>query len=217
MFFTAWRDIAHNLNLSPEESQKISKEIIEKYSEPWRFYHSLEHIEELLALSNQHSHLLSDKTFVDLSIIFHDIQYFVDERAGQNERMSADTFKDLLANHLSTETVDRVYQAIIATKTHSVKETDNEDLKIFMDFDMAILGSPRDTYRAYANKIRQEYKHVDQATYCSARSSFFRNYLSSTENIYSTLIFREQFEQSARDNIAWECSVLESGSLLEEL
>jgi predicted metal-dependent HD superfamily phosphohydrolase len=50
----------------------------------------------------------------------------------------------------------QVDQYIIATIAHNVSRTTDNDLKYFIDFDMAVLGRHRDRYATYAAQIRRE-------------------------------------------------------------
>jgi predicted metal-dependent HD superfamily phosphohydrolase len=216
MLKAVWPALANNLGISGDVSSRILCNIQAKYSEPWRFYHDHTHIEELLTLSEKHRDAITDMNFVNLCIIFHDIEYYVDERAPQNEKLSAELFMDVMGDKVEKELAVKVVSAIEATKSHSVAGSTDGDLQLFMDFDMAILGAPRSKYALYAQNIRKEYGAVEKSRYCVGRSGFFRNYLANTSAIYATTLFRDCYEQPARDNIAWECSVLESGRLLNE-
>ncbi len=210
-----WTELATKLSIPHDTSAEILGFVESKYGEPWRRYHTSRHIEELLSLSRIHRDLIKDRVFMTLSIIFHDIEYNVDSRSADNEKDSEIIFRQKIASFLSAETMNKVSDAILRTKTHVVPEDSCEDLKLFMDFDMAILGSRRKEYVDYARSIRLEYGSISAPAYCSGRSSFFRNYLNSTPHIYCTALFRETHEGQARDNIAWECSILESGRLIE--
>ncbi|CAM9253957.1 unnamed protein product [Ectocarpus fasciculatus] len=218
MLPTAWADLASDLHLPPADAAAALATIQTRYAEPWRSYHDLTHIEELLALSAQHRDRIQDVTFVNLSIIFHDIIYYVDSRSPDNENLSADLFVETLGSKMNDkDLLGRVDAAIRATKSHAVADTAHPDLKLFMDFDMAILAAPRSKYALYAKNIRKEYESVEKNAYCAGRSGFFRNYLQSTEHIYASELFRESCEAAARSNIAWECGVLESGRLVQEV
>lgn len=216
MLRRVWPPLAERLRLSRTDAATVLAHVQERYSEPWRFYHNHSHIEELLSLSDQYRHALTDPDFVNLSIIFHDIVYYVDDRAPDNEKQSAVLFMDLLGHKINKDLADRVAGAIEATKSHSVPDSAAPDLKLFMDFDMAILGSSLEKYSAYAQNIRKEYSGISKDAYCEGRSGFFRNYLANTPSIFATSHFRDTREQSARDNIAWECGILETGVLVGE-
>lgn len=189
--------------------------IISKYSEPWRHYNNLAHVEELLALSERHRASIKDIFFVNLSIIFHDIVYFVDARSSENEKLSAEFFQETLGRLVYDKSlVGRIRETIEQTKTHSVAVDSDTDLKLCMDFDMAILGAPRPKYAEYAQNIRREFAAINEEIYCKARSDFFKNYLATTSNIYASDLFRATHEEQARANIAWECTILERGRLV---
>ena len=214
MLSETWQQISSELQLPSEISDDILRYVETKYTEPWRFYHTLKHIEELLHLSVIYRHEIKNPLFVNLAIIFHDIEYYVDSRSSENEKQSAITFERVLSLHVPKPLMDIISAAILATKTHVVDETALNDLKLFMDFDMSILGSDREIYKTYAMNIRNEYQAIDKAAYCVGRSGFFRKYLESTANIYSSDYFRSRYETKARENIAWECGILELGELI---
>ncbi len=54
-------------------------------------------------------------------------------------------------------------QLILMTKSHSVVgkgDIDAEDAALFLDMDMAVLGSDPQTYQTYADNIHREFAHV---------------------------------------------------------
>lgn len=44
----------------------------------------------------------------------------------------------------------KVSRYIMETIRHNVKDTEDYDLRLFMDLDMCILGSPEGSYKTYA-------------------------------------------------------------------
>jgi len=190
-----------------------------RYTEEQRHYHTLVHIEDLLRQADQFESLISDKKAVDLAIIFHDIIY--DPKSPTNEEDSAKLFETLLgpsgtstalARSLTPELVGKVYQYIIETKKHAVLDSEDNDLRLFIDFDMSILGSDADRYLSYAAQIRKEYIHVPPDVYCTSRAQFLRNLLVQVSHIYSSKEYAS-FEERARSNIASECDLLEAGRI----
>lgn len=179
------------------------------YSEPHRAYHNLTHIQALLALSASIPVALVDPQAVDLAIIFHDIIY--DPKSKTNEEDSAALFKSLFPAESPLR--DKVIQYIIETKKHSVLDSNDNDLKWFIDFDMSIVGSAREDYIIYARQIRQEYSFVPEEDYCRGRAAVLRTFLNGGR-IFATEECYEKWEAQARANIEWECSVLSSGRLV---
>lgn len=170
------------------------REVQSRYSEPHRRYHTLEHIRELLAL------LPESGQEVLAAVWFHDLIY---DRRGANEERSADVAHEALVDlRFPRASVDRVTQMILATRDHDPGDL-HEGVRLFLDADLAILGSPRERYRAYAEAIRFEYSWVPGEVFRTARDGVLRDFLAKP-CIYFTDVMRQRFEDQARDNMAWE-------------
>jgi predicted metal-dependent HD superfamily phosphohydrolase len=154
---------------------------------------------------------IRDFDCIVLATIFHDIVY--DARSKTNEEDSADLLKHLISNHLPGELLQKAADYIIATKAHAVEGSDDNDLKLFIDFDMSILGSESTVYKIYASKIRQEYIHVEEVAYCNGRSQFLRHTIANGSSIFATEEFRRKYETIARENMEWEAGLLEQGQI----
>ncbi|CAE7865795.1 unnamed protein product [Symbiodinium sp. KB8] len=83
------------------------------------------------------------------------------------------------------------------------------DCRLFMDFDMAVLGRPWEQYEEYSRQIRREYSHVPEAVFCLARSAFLKSAAADLSSpIYATETFRDSRESQARANAAKEAQLL---------
>ena len=170
------------------------REVESRYSEPHRRYHTIEHIRELLAL------LPDSDEDVLAAVWFHDLIY---DRRGANEERSADVAHEALIDlQFPRAAVDVVTKTILATRDHDPGDLP-EKVRLFLDADLAILGSPRERYRDYAEAIRFEYSWVPDDVFRAARDGVLRGFLDKTF-IYGTEEMRRRFEDQARDNIAWE-------------
>lgn len=94
---------------------------------------------------------------------------------------------------------------ILATKSHSI-HPDN-DINIFLDADLAILGSDENIYAAYAASIRKEYGMFDDAAYRDGRRHVL-DYFLNRPRIFITDYFYRNFEQQARINLQHEAEQL---------
>lgn len=199
-----------------EEELHLTRDMIAKtwlllesmYSEPIRVYHTLEHIYDLFQILQPYKSTIKDLNTVILAIFFHDIIY--DPKSNMNEEKSANLFSEVLSTYLDKNLVDKVIQYIIATKEHNVTDSQDEDLRIFIDIDMSILGRERDVYAMYAEKIRREYSHVGERAFSSGRSGFLKKILVSEEHIFCTTEFYNKMEHQARSNIEWEVIKLQN-------
>ena len=193
-------------------------EIVAKYSEMGRYYHTLIHLQEMFEYYQRYRYLLQDPATVLLAIFYHDIIY--DPKSLSNEEDSAHLFnlrvKEAMEKTSPSPQLacrrEKIFNYIIETKAHNVLNHEDYDLKLFIDFDMAILGSDR--YLQYSQDIRREYNHVDFHDYCSKRSAFLKSFLENTPNIYASNEFKSEIEIKARENVAKECTSLRDSKIL---
>lgn len=170
------------------------REVESRYAEPHRRYHTIEHIRELLGL------LPEAGEEVLAAVWFHDLIY---DRRGANEERSADVAHEALVDlRFPRDSVDRVTRMILATRDHDPGDLP-EEARLFLDADLAVLGSPRERYREYAEAIRFEYSWVPDEVFRAGRDGVLRGFLAKPF-LYRTDAMRQRFESRARDNIAWE-------------
>lgn len=80
---------------------------------------------------------------ISYSIFHHDIIY--DATSKSNEEKSAEISKERLEYlGLNNEEIHKVYEQILATKSH--KKSDNEDINFLLDADLSILGKNDEVY-----------------------------------------------------------------------
>jgi predicted metal-dependent HD superfamily phosphohydrolase len=225
--YGVWLNLCESLSSKLDFHTKsvIYKVIEARYSEDHRSYHTLEHVEELLKLSSIYELQLRDPVAVNLSILFHDVVY--DPRSKTNEEDSAELFLNLLGPFLHEDLLEKVYNYIIATKSHAVLNSADKDLQFFIDMDMSIVGVDPERYVAYARKIRKEYQFVPEHDYIVGRAAVLESFIGDTKDngsgscsgepsahIFATPEFRDKYEAQARRNIALECDTLKSGKLM---
>jgi len=171
-------------------------------SAPDRHYHNLAHIEAMLALMRAHENALSDLTSVEVAIWFHDAVY--DTRRDDNEEKSAELAAERLAGVLSPDRIDRITRMIRATARHVVPEgfddVASRDCALFLDMDLAILGSAPDEFAAYEAAVRREYGWVPDARWIEGRRKVLQAFLARP-TIYASPAFRASHEAAARENL----------------
>jgi len=194
-----WFDLTRraDLNCNPKET---FKELVSRYNEEGRHYHTLSHIQKCLSFSGQVKDLLDKPDQVDLAIWFHDFVY--DVRQVNNEEASAKVAESFCRKAGKQKIAEPVYHLIMATK-HSSKKTDDNDTKFFLDIDLAILGSPATEFFRYEQHIRKEYQHVPLNVFNQARADILnqllRNGVYHTE--YFTTLLAEQAEINIRNSL----------------
>ncbi len=177
--------------------QSVFHSICQRYSEPHRYYHTLEHIMEMLNMIN----FFQPTKHLVLSCFFHDLIY--DPMSSTNEEDSADHCKQFL-HALSFEPTDieHCVQLILSTKKH-VPFNSSIESHIFLDSDLSILGAEPKRYDQYASQIRKEYSHVEGLLYKKERIKILEKFLER-KNIYYTAAMQENLEAKARENIQRE-------------
>lgn len=184
------------------QAESLWKEISQAYSSPKRHYHHLGHLEDMLHLLNEAKDLIQEKDAVLLALFYHDIVYNTLKK--DNEEQSAViAVKRLTAVGLPAPLIHQCREAILATKKHTLHP--NEDINLFTDADLAILGSTPETYKQYGQAIRKEYAIYPDLLYKPGRRKVLEQFLNM-EHIYKTSFFRERFEYQARKNIEAELS-----------
>ncbi|MEM9490998.1 MAG: hypothetical protein AAGC55_17750 [Myxococcota bacterium] len=172
-------------------------EIVARYSEPHRAYHTLEHLRACLHWLAATRELAEHPPAVELALVYHDIVY--DPRRTDNEKRSAELFTaHARASQLPQAPIERIVRLIEGTASHSAHDRDGALLN---DIDLTILGAPPHLYARYEEQIREEYRHVDERLFRAGRERILRSFLATTA-IYSTPFFSKRLETQARSNLS---------------
>ena len=189
----------------------LQEQLARLYGGADRHYHNLAHIRALLGLLERYRAGFSDPDAMEAAIWFHDAIY--DSTAKDNEARSAALAADALAGTVAPERLARIVRMIEATAGHQVSseisEDEQADTELFLDMDLSILGASAERYAAYEDEVRREYSWVDDATWRARRADFLKSFLAR-ERIFSTDVFRREFEAQARANMAASLARLRS-------
>ena len=195
-----WQQCRIDRSLQPE-IDLLFERLVNAYSKPDRHYHNLNHIDRVLKTIDRFNLELQDPIAVKLAAWFHDFVY--DPQASDNEAQSAKLDKKLLAElNISAATIDRTQQLILATQGHQI-DPDDPDRCIFLDADLAILGTDPAQYQTYARSIRQEYSWVSDVEYRLGRTRVLKSFLQRDRLYYTDLLF-DELDSIARVNMKQE-------------
>jgi predicted metal-dependent HD superfamily phosphohydrolase len=181
-----------------------------KYKEPTRVYHTGTHVAALLEWMGRIQDQLSEPDVFEAAIWFHDAEY--DLMRGDNEEKSAELARDWLAGVYEPETIEKVAQFVLSTKTHAATNGfDHPDLLLFLDADLSILGSSLENYRTYVAQVRQEYANVPKAVFLEKRRLMVQFWLNEAlaGRLFKTETFGERFglRHRAIQNFGWELNL----------
>lgn len=185
--------------------QQTLARILTAYQAPERHYHNLQHITQLLTLHHAYASELKAPDVVLYAIFFHDIVYDVQQR--DNEQQSATAATEYLRQtRFPASDINTVAEFILATQSH-INPLQQADLDYFLDFDLQILGTSPENYRAYTQQIRQEYSVYPDSLYHPGRKKVLQHFMEMPA-IYRTPAFQQQYETQARQNIQAEINNL---------
>ncbi|TYP96952.1 putative metal-dependent HD superfamily phosphohydrolase [Sphingobacterium allocomposti] len=197
---SSFHDLMAGLNVDEHLTDELWSEIAAAYSDSARHYHNLAHLEHMLKESSPFLQQLEAPDVFLLALFYHDIVY--NPAAKDNEEASAVLAEKRLRLLGRDATVQQqTCRYIMATKTHG--PTSDNDLQLFLDADLSILGQPRDVYTRYMHAVRQEYILYPDAIYRRGRINVLKA-LSTRPAIFQTSDFQRRYEQRARENIQAE-------------
>jgi predicted metal-dependent HD superfamily phosphohydrolase len=196
-----WQTLLASFELQLDLAHRTFTQIVTAYSSHNRYYHTLEHVDFVLNIIENLQDKVQDLEAVQLAAWFHDLVY--DTQKNDNEEKSAECAGVLLASlGFPSKTIATVSRFILSTKYHQAA-SDDFDCQIFLDADLAILGSSPVEYWNYAAAIRQEYAWLPEAEYIAGRKRVLQNFLQRNRIYYTPSMF-QAFELSARSNLLQE-------------
>ncbi|MGC5258230.1 hypothetical protein ACPXCG_17950 [Gordonia sp. DT218] len=179
-------------------------DLLARWSEPQRRYHTLDHLRQVL-----HSlELLSqggvdfDPVPVRLAAWFHDAIYEIP--GTDNEARSAELASEMLTGQ---SLGDEVARLVIVTATHHVRP-DDANAAALCDADLSILAGSREQYTVYRQQVREEYAAVPDEHFCVGRAAVLQSLLTQ-DTLFHTDVGLELWEARARDNVTTEIRDLE--------
>jgi predicted metal-dependent HD superfamily phosphohydrolase len=189
-----WQESFHALSL--DAPAPAFAELVTRYCEPQRAYHTLQHIAECFDRLDEAGDV-SERAVIALALFFHDVIY--DPTAKDNEEKSAAWATGLLRSAgASPEIGEKVAELILATKHDHVPIEPSSQLMV--DIDLSILGADQPRFDEYETQIRREYAFVPDEAFRLGRGAILRSFLERSA-IFNTAHFHERYEARARTNL----------------
>jgi predicted metal-dependent HD superfamily phosphohydrolase len=191
---------------APEPAaSKLGDELLARWSEPHRRYHTTEHLVAVLRVISAHETWAADPPAVRLAAFFHDAVY--DPRRVDNEEASAQLAEAMLPElGVPSERVIEVARLVRLTATHDPDPGD-ENGALLSDADLSILTAPAETYRAYTAAVRQEYSHLSEEAFSRGREGVLFTLLT-LPRLYHNPALHDRWEDLARQNLTRELASL---------
>ena len=185
-----WRELWARLGSRPADG--LYEELIGRYREPHRRYHTTRHLDECFALLDAAHALAERPAEIELALWFHDAIY--DTRRHDNEQKSADWAR----RGCPADAADRVHALVMATRHDAVPS--GRDAELLVDIDLSILGAAPERFDEYERQVREEYAWVPGFVFRRKRAAILEGFLARPA-IFSTPMFFQTLEQAARANL----------------
>ncbi|AJT41986.1 DUF4031 domain-containing protein [Psychromicrobium lacuslunae] len=180
----------------------IAAELLERWAEPHRHYHSRTH---LLAVLEALELITAElPRTVLLAAWFHDAVY--QGVAGQDEEDSARLAEILLSPHLPGNEVAEVARLVRLTVHHDPKPTDHNGA-LLCDADLAVLGGSAEEYARYRRAVRQDYADIAESDFRRGRAAVLQQLLA-LKPLYHTEQARQLWGDQAVSNLSEELAEL---------
>ena len=191
-------------NATLPRQQELGENLITRYSEQHRRYHTTKHLLHVLTMIDQ---LADDHDvfLVQLAAWFHDAVYAIPPGQVSNEEASARlALRELSRVGLEQEDLNQIARLVRLTEAHLPGPRDPEG-ELLCDADLAILASDPADYAAYVAAIREEYGQVPEEEFLSGRLAVLTEF--SEREIFRTTKGR-QLAGAAQTNLAAEIRAL---------
>ncbi|WP_258398394.1 HD domain-containing protein [Micromonospora noduli] len=203
-----WRAAARGAGASPApDTTRAGEQLIARWREPHRNYHTLAHLTAVLDVVDQHADLATRADAVRLAAWFHDAVYDPRAAGDANERDSAALAESVLTGlGVPAPTVTEVRRLVLLTAGHTVAPGDR-DGALLCDADLAVLAAPPANYERYAAAIRREYAHVPEPAFRAGRAAVLTGLLALPA-LFRSPPLASRWEEPARDNVRRELAAL---------
>jgi predicted metal-dependent HD superfamily phosphohydrolase len=191
------------------ESSALVAELKKKYEEPHRFYHTWEHVVELLNGLFERACATDmpqeEMAALGVAVLFHDSVYDVSRTYYRdNEIHSAEYAKRALSSRgVEGRRVENAYRLIRET-AHTGGEKPTERLSMILhDLDMSVLGSSPERYALYVSDIIAEFGIYPGREFAKARLELLNAWIAD-EDLFVTEYGKRRFLSQARKNMESE-------------
>ena len=201
------RSLLVGLGVPAAAAGELTDDLVARYAEPHRRYHTGEHLTEVMGEVYRLLFLVrcsaNEASAVRLAVWFHDAVYDPTVASGGNEDASANlATAGLSSAGVPRSLVSEVARLVRLTADHAVDPTDVAG-SVLVDADLSVLASIPDRYDRYVRDVRAEYGHVDDDAWCAGRAVVLRRFIDASP-LYRIGPDRAVRERGARTNMERE-------------
>lgn len=210
-----WAALFADTPARPAAVRSAGRDLLERWSEPHRRYHSPAHLlavleaVELLEAAGEDPG--PDPRAVRLAAWFHDAVYDADPArpAGQDEEDSARLAERVLAAPALAVPADVVAETarLVRLTAHHRPEPGDAAGAVLCDADLEVLGRTPQEYDRYVELVRADFSHVTDEQWRRGRARVLEHLLAAG-HLYATRTGRARWEDTARANLSRELAAL---------
>ena len=194
-----WNALWQRLGATPSDDALTALE--RQYSAPGRHYHTLGHLDAVLASFDELRHLAPNPDLAELALWLHDVVW--EPMAADNEEQSIAWARDHLP---ALRTLGALNSLILETRHRAAPSVD-PDAAVVRDADLSILAADEGNYDAYEQAIRAEYAMLPTAQFRAGRARILADF-ASRRPLFFTPVMQSR-EPRARANLARAMARLE--------
>ena len=192
-------------------STRAGEQLLARWREPHRHYHTVAHLTAVLDVVDQHADLAGRPDVVRLAAWFHDAVYDPRAAGDANERDSAALAESVLTGlGVPAPTVAEVRRLVLLTAGHTVAPGD-PDGALLCDADLAVLAAPPADYDRYAAAIRAGVRARAGAGLPGRAGRRVDRPAGAARAVPAAAAGRARWEEPARDNVRRELAALSGG------
>lgn len=209
-----------------EALEECAQRLLAIWNSPERHFHNVRHLADMLSRIDTLAPETQDAHVVRLAAWGHGLVFSIADddvysrNGGEDEVASADVAADIYASiGIPAETIDRIGTLIRGLrKRHDVEAGRADETARFTAIDVdrlalydahfATLTADPQRYKAYTQAVREEYAHVPEEDWLTARRDIV-SHLLDRKRIYLTPLAQE-WEAPARQNLTAELGRIES-------
>jgi phosphopantetheine adenylyltransferase/predicted metal-dependent HD superfamily phosphohydrolase len=203
--YEKWIGLATELAIDDNVARSWWSRLRDFYGlQPWRHYHNLRHVSELLSLVSEEYQDRKPPSELLLAVWFHDAVYHPLNSSSEDDSISL--FREFVARTSIQVNADAVTLAIQYTKSHRAHiscDCQVSWIPIFLEADLSILGSEIDRYHEYSNQIKSEYSHLLESEFKDGRRVFLDSY---KDFVFKHLKSGNRLSSHLSDNLREELS-----------
>ena len=171
-----WDALWQRLGATPPDGAYA--DLVQQYSTPGRHYHTLTHLDAVLATFDQLRHLAPNPDVAELALWLHDVVW--EPMRDDCEQRSVEWAMD----HLPALPALPALGTLILETRHLAAASVDPDAAVVRDADLSILAADEPVFDAYERAVRAEYAMLPAAQFNAGRSRILAEFRGTPAAVF---------------------------------